>query len=98
MEILNSLRNGPQALSRLYGRCTSGTEIVATFVAVLELCKTGSILFKRVEEQIVLKFTGAESEIEQILDDSSQPVDELYEAACQRGGIDNVSIILAKIL
>ena len=40
----------------------------------------------------------SDEEIEQILDDSSQPVDELYEAACQRGGVDNVSIILAKIL
>lgn len=39
-----------------------------------------------------------DEEIEQILDDSPQPVDELYEAACQRGGVDNVSIILAKIL
>ncbi|MBQ9663957.1 MAG: segregation/condensation protein A [Oscillospiraceae bacterium] len=68
MEILNSLRSGPQALSRLYGRCSSGSEIVATFVAVLELCKTGSILFERVDEQIVLQFTGAESEIEQILE------------------------------
>lgn len=40
----------------------------------------------------------SDEEIEQILGDSPQPVDELYEAACQRGGIDNVSIILAKIL
>lgn len=39
-----------------------------------------------------------DEEIEQILDDSPQPVDELYKAACQRGGLDNVSIILAKIL
>lgn len=40
----------------------------------------------------------SDEEIEQILDDSSQPVDELYEAACQRGGVDNVSVIVAKIL
>lgn len=39
-----------------------------------------------------------DEDIEQILDDSLQPVDKLYEAACQRGGVDNVSIILAKIL
>ena len=39
-----------------------------------------------------------DEEIEQFLGDSPQPVDELYEAACQRGGVDNVSIILAKIL
>lgn len=38
-----------------------------------------------------------DEDIEQILDLSPQPVDELYKAACERGGIDNVSIILAKI-
>ncbi len=39
-----------------------------------------------------------DEEIETVLDESPQPVDELYEAACQRGGVDNVSIIVAKIL
>lgn len=40
----------------------------------------------------------ADEDIEQILSSSPQPVDELYEAACERGGFDNVSIIVAKIL
>lgn len=39
-----------------------------------------------------------DEEIELVLDESPQPVDELYKAACQRGGVDNVSIIVAKIL
>ena len=68
MEILNSLRSGPQSLSHLYGRCSSGSEIVATFVAVLELCKSGNLMIERVEEQIVLQFTGSESDFEQILE------------------------------
>lgn len=39
-----------------------------------------------------------DEEIETILDESPQPVDELYKAACDRGGIDNVSVIVANIL
>ena len=39
-----------------------------------------------------------DEEIELVLDESPQSVDELYKAACQRGGVDNVSIIVAKIL
>ena len=35
--------------------------------------------------------------IEKILSESEEPVDDLYAAACEHGGIDNVSIILAKI-
>lgn len=40
----------------------------------------------------------SDEEIEQILSEPVLPVDDLYEAACGRGGVDNVSIILAKIL
>ena len=40
----------------------------------------------------------SEEEIEQILSESAQPVDDLYEAACKKGGSDNVSIILAKLI
>lgn len=39
----------------------------------------------------------SDEDIEQILDLSPQPVDDLYKAACERGGFDNVSIVLAKI-
>ena len=68
LEILRCLREGPQTLSGLYGRCASSSEVVATFVAVLELCRSGNLQFERVEEQIVLQFTGSETEIEQILE------------------------------
>ena len=67
-EILSSLRQGPQTLSALYMKCASSSEIVATFVAVLELCRTGSLQFERVEDQTVLRFSGSETEIETILE------------------------------
>lgn len=35
--------------------------------------------------------------IEALLTDSEQPLDALYEAACGKGGLDNVSIIIAKL-
>ena len=67
-EILLTLRNGPEALSKLYMQCKTGSELVATFVAVLELCKTGSIQFQTVEEQIVLQFSGDETEVDHLLE------------------------------
>ena len=68
MEIIRRLREGPQTLSGLYAGCRTGSEIVATFVAVLELCRMGNLQFERVEDQIVLQFSGADQEIETILD------------------------------
>ncbi len=67
-EILITLGKGPQALSRLYMGCGSSSEVVATFVAVLELCRSGNLQFKVVEEQIILEFTGSETDIDQLLD------------------------------
>ena len=68
LEIITKLRSGPQTLNGLYGRCTTSSEIVATFVAVLELCRSGSLQFERLEEQIVLSFNGTDAEIEKILE------------------------------
>ena len=68
-EILASLREGPTAIGRLYGRCRSGSELVATFISVLELCRLGSLEISSVEDQLVLRFTGNEQELDKILDD-----------------------------
>ena len=68
LEIINRLRKGPQSLSGLYGRCSSSSEIVATFVAVLELCRSGNLTFDRVDEQIILHFSGSDDEIEKVLE------------------------------
>lgn len=67
-EIVARLREGPQALSSLYLECNSGSEIVATFVAVLELCSSGNLRLERVEGQTVLQLCGTESEIEKIIE------------------------------
>ena len=67
-EILTRLRAGPKALSLLYSDCASGSELVATFVAVLELCSAGSLHMERIEDQIVLRFTGTEAEIDSLLE------------------------------
>jgi hypothetical protein len=42
--------------------------VVATFVAVLELCRSGSLTFERIEEQIILHFSGSDTEIEKVLE------------------------------
>lgn len=73
-EILVSLREGPKALSAVYRECHSGSELVATFIAVLQLCRTGSLIFQHVEDQIVLQFNGTDDEIEQLLEEFEDEV------------------------
>ena len=68
LEIINRLRKGPQSLAGLYGRCNTSSEVVATFVAVLELCRSGNLTFERVEEQVILHFSGSDAEIEKVLE------------------------------
>ena len=68
LEIINRLRKGPQSLAGLYGRCNTSSEVVATFVAVLELCRSGNLTFERVEEQVILHFSGSDTEIEKVLE------------------------------
>ena len=43
-EIIHALRSGKKTLSSFYVQCRSGSEIVATFLAVLELCSSGSLM------------------------------------------------------
>ena len=65
-ELLERLRMGPERLSVLYAACTSRSEIVATFVSVLEMCSMGSVEIDREAEDYVLRFTGGE--VDEILD------------------------------
>ena len=55
---LNRLRSGNVSLSELYRECRSRSEIVATFVSVLELCSIGSVHIEREEESYSLSFIG----------------------------------------
>ena len=60
LQILNRLRGGDVSLSQLYRECGSRSEIVATFVSVLELCSIGSVRVERGEESYSLSFVGGD--------------------------------------
>lgn len=58
-EILSALRSrGTVSIRRLLTESQSRTEIIATFVAVLELCKIGSIILVGSDENPVVSATG----------------------------------------
>lgn len=58
-EILSALKSrGTVSVRRLLLESHSRTEVIATFVAVLELCKTGSIIFVGTDENLVVSCTG----------------------------------------
>ena len=59
-ELLKKLKDGPACLDALYRDCRSRSEVVATFVSVLELCSMGSIEIKRTEEGYSLSFVGGD--------------------------------------
>lgn len=58
LQILNRLRAGSADLGQLYRECSSRSEIVATFVSVLELCSIGSVHIERTEDSYSLSFVG----------------------------------------
>ena len=58
LQILNRLRKSDVSLGELYRECTSRSEIVATFVSVLELCSIGSVHIEREGENYSLSFVG----------------------------------------
>lgn len=70
-QILQMLRGGPSTLEALYLGCRSRSEVVATFVSVLELCSMGSIRVERGEEQYSVSFVGGELDdiLEKIVDE-----------------------------
>jgi len=58
-EILGMLRlNGVMELRRLFYESESRTELVATFVAVLELCRAGSVLLAGGADDMTITHTG----------------------------------------
>ena len=58
LQILNRLRESTVSLERLYRECASRSEVVATFVSVLELCSIGSVHIEREGESYTLSFIG----------------------------------------
>ncbi len=65
-ELLNLLQGGPTKLSKLYSSCNSRSEIVATFISILELCSMGSVELSGDESDYTLSFIGGN--VNEILD------------------------------
>ena len=61
-QILNRLGKGKMGLRALYAQCVSASELVATFISVLELCSMGSIMVCRLEDDYELEFVGGDVE------------------------------------
>ena len=57
-ELIELLQSGPAKLSELYASCGSRSEIVATFISILELCSMGSIELSGDEADYTLSFIG----------------------------------------
>jgi len=61
-EIIARLRAGGMRIQTLFLEAQSRSEVVATFVAVLELCKMGSVAFSGEGGDLSVRFTGVEPE------------------------------------
>lgn len=59
-QILLRLKEGSACLQELYRSCRSRSEIVATFMSILELCSMGSIHIDCSGEDYVLEFAGGD--------------------------------------
>jgi segregation and condensation protein A len=60
MQILTRLKTGNASLRGLYAQCHSRSEIVATFMSILELCSMGSIYLTHNDEDYEVKFVGGD--------------------------------------
>ena len=60
LQILKRLKNGSANLHALYRECRSRSEVVATFLSILELCSIGSLRIDRCGEEYELRFIGGE--------------------------------------
>lgn len=58
--ILERLKAGRTGIEELYRECASRSEVVATFMSVLELCSMGSIRIERRDEKYILEFAGGD--------------------------------------
>lgn len=61
-EILGRLRAASCSLRELYRGCASRSEVVATFLSVLELCSMGSIRLIRSGDDFSVEFSGGDVE------------------------------------
>ena len=57
-ELIERLRGSNASLRELYESCSSRSEVVATFISVLELCSLGSIRLRRRGKGYSVEFVG----------------------------------------
>lgn len=60
LQIMRSLREKSATLAQLYAQCRSRSEVVATFVSILELCSLGSIFVSRDDDGYTVEFRGGD--------------------------------------
>ena len=60
LQILQRIRKGSVTLHSLYLDCRSRSEVVATFLSILELCSIGSLRIERREAEYELSFIGGD--------------------------------------
>ncbi len=60
LQILKRLKNGSTNLRTLYRECRSRSEVVATFISILELCSIGSLHIEHRGEEYELRFIGGD--------------------------------------
>ena len=77
-DLIDILRaEGAVPLRELYARCESRSELVATFLSVLELCSIGSLLLSEQDGSYVASFAGGGDEnMTEILDTIAESVGE----------------------
>lgn len=59
-QILTGLRRRKSSLKSLYMACASRSEVVATFLSILELCSMGSIKLIRADDDYTVEFSGGD--------------------------------------
>jgi segregation and condensation protein A len=57
-ELLERLKKGRASMRELYESCTTRSEVVATFISVLELCSIGSLRLRRRGRGYSVEFVG----------------------------------------
>ena len=55
-------RKGPTSLRSLYAMASSRSELVATFISLLEMCSMGSLEIRPGEDDYIVNFTGGDTE------------------------------------
>lgn len=60
IEILERLKTGSATLNELYRGCATRSELVATFMSVLELCSMGSLFLTRLDGDYRAEFVGGD--------------------------------------